>query len=167
MPPKRSRYNESRYSIEARDRELFADKRTRALFETGKSRRWKSVARVATRKLVQIDSVIALDELNVLPGNRLEALKRERKGLHSIRINDQWRICFRWLMASMMWRSSITTNEEQNMSIARPEKGWNITRSPVHPGEMLREEFMKPLGISINGLALELHVPVTHQRNRE
>src|SRR5271157_2853525 len=47
------------------------------------------------------------------------------------------------------------------MSIARPEGGWNITRSPVHPGEMLREEFMKPLGISINGLALELHVPVT------
>ena len=47
------------------------------------------------------------------------------------------------------------------MSIMRPEGGWNITRSPVHPGEMLREEFMKPLGISINGLALELHVPVT------
>jgi len=47
------------------------------------------------------------------------------------------------------------------VSITRPEKGWNISRPPVHPGEMLREEFMKPLGISINGLALELHVPVT------
>jgi addiction module HigA family antidote len=47
------------------------------------------------------------------------------------------------------------------MSIPRPEKGWNITRTPVHPGEMLREDFMKPLGISINSLALELHVPVT------
>ena len=47
------------------------------------------------------------------------------------------------------------------MSITRPEGGWNISRAPVHPGEMLREEFMKPLGISINGLALELHVPVT------
>jgi len=47
------------------------------------------------------------------------------------------------------------------MSIKRPEAGWNVTRPPVHPGEMLREEFMKPLGISINGLALELHVPVT------
>jgi addiction module HigA family antidote len=47
------------------------------------------------------------------------------------------------------------------MSIARPEKGWNIRRPPVHPGEMLREEFMKPLALSINGLALELHVPVT------
>ncbi len=47
------------------------------------------------------------------------------------------------------------------MSIMRPEAGWNITRPAVHPGEMLREEFMRPLGISINGLALELHVPVT------
>ncbi len=47
------------------------------------------------------------------------------------------------------------------MSIKRPERGWNIKREPVHPGEMLRVEFMKPLGISINGLALELHVPVT------
>jgi addiction module HigA family antidote len=47
------------------------------------------------------------------------------------------------------------------MSIMRPEKGWDITRTPVHPGEMLREEFMKPSGISINGLALDLHVPVT------
>ena len=47
------------------------------------------------------------------------------------------------------------------MSITRPERGWDIDRTPVHPGEMLREEFMKPLGISINGLALELHVPVT------
>ena len=47
------------------------------------------------------------------------------------------------------------------MSIMRPEGGWNITRAPIHPGEMLREEFRKPLGISINGLALELHVPVT------
>ena len=60
------------------------------------SRRWSSIARVAVRKLVQIDSVTALEELNVPPGNRLEALKGDRSGLHSIRINDRWRICFRW-----------------------------------------------------------------------
>ena len=60
------------------------------------SRRWNSIARVAVRKLVQIDSVSALDELNAPPGNRLEALKGDRAGLHSIRISDQWRICFRW-----------------------------------------------------------------------
>jgi proteic killer suppression protein len=54
------------------------------------------MARVAARKLVQIDSVTALDELNIPPGNRLEPLKGDRDGQHSIRINDQWRICFRW-----------------------------------------------------------------------
>ena len=74
----------------------FAEKQTRVLFETGMSRRWNSIARVAIRKLVQIDSVTALDELNAPPGNRLEALKGERAGLHSIRISDQWRVCFRW-----------------------------------------------------------------------
>ena len=74
----------------------FAEKETRALFETGTSRRWNSIARVAVRKLVQIDSVTTLDELNVPPGNRLKALKGDRGGLHSIRISDQWRICFRW-----------------------------------------------------------------------
>jgi proteic killer suppression protein len=74
----------------------FADKQTRALFETGMSRRWNVIARVAVRKLVQIDSVATLDELNAPPGNRLEALKGDRAGLHSIRISDQWRICFRW-----------------------------------------------------------------------
>ena len=67
-----------------------------ALFETGKSRLWKSVSRVAVRKLVQLDSAIAIDELNVPPGNRLEALKGDRAGQHCIRINAQWRICFRW-----------------------------------------------------------------------
>jgi proteic killer suppression protein len=74
----------------------FAEKRTRALFETGKSRRWNTIARVAVRKLVQIDSAATLEELTVPPGNRLEALRGDRAGQHSIRISDQWRICFRW-----------------------------------------------------------------------
>ena len=74
----------------------FAEKRTRALFENGKSRHWNSIARTAVRKLVQVDSVTTLEELNVPPGNRLESLKGERDGQHSIRINDRWRICFRW-----------------------------------------------------------------------
>ena len=74
----------------------FAERQTRVLFETGVSRRWSLISRVAVRKLVQIDSVAALEELDIPPGNRLEALKGYRAGLHSIRINDQWRICFRW-----------------------------------------------------------------------
>ena len=56
----------------------------------------KTLWKVATRKLDQLDSVTTLDELRVPPGNRLEALSRDRKGQHSIRINDQYRICFIW-----------------------------------------------------------------------
>lgn len=74
----------------------FADKRTRVLFETGESRRWNSISRAAIRKLVQLDAVTLLHELNIPPGNRLEALKGDRAGQHSVRVSDQWRICFRW-----------------------------------------------------------------------
>jgi proteic killer suppression protein len=52
--------------------------------------------RIATRKLDQLDSAEALDDLRVPPGNRLEALSADRRGQFSIRINDQYRICFRW-----------------------------------------------------------------------
>jgi proteic killer suppression protein len=57
----------------------------------------RSLWTVAARKLDQIDAAVALDDLRVPPGNRLEALKVDRIGQHSIRINDQYRICFRWV----------------------------------------------------------------------
>ena len=69
---------------------------TRALFETGRCRRFASLVKVATRKLVQLDAAQTLDFLRSPPGNRLEALKGDRQGQYSIRINDQFRICFRW-----------------------------------------------------------------------
>lgn len=69
---------------------------TRALFETGKSRRFSGVAGVAMRKLVQLDVAQTLEFLRAPPGNRLEALKGNRKSQYSIRINAQFRICFRW-----------------------------------------------------------------------
>lgn len=56
----------------------------------------QSLWRVAARKLELLDSVVHLDELKVPPGNRLEALAGSRKGQHSIRVNDQYRICFTW-----------------------------------------------------------------------
>lgn len=56
----------------------------------------RSLWKIAVRKFDQLDSVLSLDELRVPPGNRLEALSRKRKGQYSIRINDQYRICFRW-----------------------------------------------------------------------
>ena len=56
----------------------------------------KNIWKIASRKLDQLDSILSLDELRIPPGNRLEALSRDRKGQHSIRINDQYRICFKW-----------------------------------------------------------------------
>ena len=72
---------------------------TRSLYETGKSKRFSSIATVATRKLTQMDAAATLEFLRSPPGNRLEALKYDRLGQHSIRINDQWRLCFRWTVA--------------------------------------------------------------------
>lgn len=69
---------------------------TKELFETGKSKRFASIRTVAERKLQMLDSAATLDFLRSPPGNRLEALAGHRKGQHSIRVNDQWRICFVW-----------------------------------------------------------------------
>lgn len=74
----------------------FRCKDTRALYETGKTRRWATIANVAQRKLAQLDAAATLDFLKSPPGNHLELLEGDRKGQHSIRINKQWRLCFVW-----------------------------------------------------------------------
>jgi proteic killer suppression protein len=72
--------------------DIFNGLNTKAARSTCPQSLWK----MAVRKLDQLDSVTTLDELRVPPGNRLEALSGNRKGQHSIRINDQYRICFVW-----------------------------------------------------------------------
>lgn len=74
----------------------FADKDTDELHRTGKCRRFANIKAVAERKLQMLDAAATLDFLRSPPGNRLEVLSGDRAGQHSIRINDQWRICFRW-----------------------------------------------------------------------
>jgi proteic killer suppression protein len=69
---------------------------TEALFEDRLVTRFRAVERPARRKLLYLHRAQSLRDLMAPPGNRLEALKGERKGQHSIRVNDQWRICFRW-----------------------------------------------------------------------
>jgi proteic killer suppression protein len=66
------------------------------MFEGQNVRRFANIRTVAERKLQQINSAATLAFLRSPPGNRLEALRADRAGQHSIRINDQWRICFRW-----------------------------------------------------------------------
>lgn len=74
----------------------FRCKDTQALFEGKTPRRFRAFAAVAERKLQMIDDASALDDLRAPPGNRLETLRGDRKGQWSIRINEQWRICFRF-----------------------------------------------------------------------
>ena len=75
----------------------FACKVTEQLFQLERVRSVPpEIQRTALRKLAQLHAVTELSQLRVPPGNRLEALKGNRKHQHSIRINDQWRICFRW-----------------------------------------------------------------------
>lgn len=74
----------------------FRNKDTDALFHGTVPRRFRSCARPALRKLLQLHAAQTLGDLAVFPGNRLEALKGKRRGQHSIRVNDQYRICFIW-----------------------------------------------------------------------
>ena len=74
----------------------FRSRDTEQLHKREPVKRFKSIERVALRKLRQLDAATQLRDLTAPPGNRLEALRGNRKGQHSIRINDQWRICFIW-----------------------------------------------------------------------
>ena len=75
----------------------FADLDTERLFQREPVRRFgANVQRIMLRKLVAVDAAEALDDLRRPPGNRLEKLRKDRDGQHSIRVNDQWRVCFRW-----------------------------------------------------------------------
>lgn len=77
----------------------FRDADTEALYRTGRNKRWTNIAKVALRKLDMLDAATILNDLRIPPANRLEALLGNRAGQHSIRINDQWRVCFRWTEA--------------------------------------------------------------------
>ena len=74
----------------------FRDVKTGTLFNDLEVPRLRSIERVARRKLLYLHQARRLEDLRVPPGNRFEALKGERRGQYSIRINDQWRICFYW-----------------------------------------------------------------------
>lgn len=74
----------------------FRDKETEALFHDRWVARFGNIERVARRRLLLLNAAKRLEDLRVPPGNQLKTLKGDRKGQHSIRVNDQWRICFVW-----------------------------------------------------------------------
>lgn len=75
----------------------FGNQETARVFRREFSRRFQGIALVAKRKLDQIHAAAKLSDLGAIPGNRFEALTGDRQGQYSIRVNDQWRICFRWV----------------------------------------------------------------------
>jgi len=74
----------------------FRCKETEKVFLRKPSKRFSNIRRIVLRKLLVLDAAGALADLRVPPANRLEKLSRDRKGQYRIRVNDQWRICFRW-----------------------------------------------------------------------
>ena len=74
----------------------FRDAETEKIFQQQFSKKFQAIEKIAIRKLIHLNRAIALRDLAAIPGNQLEALKGGRKGQYSIRINDQYRICFRW-----------------------------------------------------------------------
>src|ERR1019366_3082363 len=103
--------------------------------------RWSGVAKVAARKLDLLDYAVQLSDLASPPGNRLEPLKGNLLGFHSIRINDQWRVVFRWTASGPMDVHIRDYPWVVKMSARLPR------RKPTSPGEILREEFLVPLGL--------------------
>jgi proteic killer suppression protein len=75
----------------------FRDREAEKLFQDQPSKKYQSIERIARRKLTMLDEAETLKDIAALPGNRLEALKGDRKGQHSIRINDRYRVCFVWI----------------------------------------------------------------------
>jgi len=75
----------------------FRDRETEKVFRREFSRRFQSIAAVAKRKLDHVHAAASISDLAAVPGNRLEALAGGRAGQYSIRVNDRWRICFRWV----------------------------------------------------------------------
>ena len=77
----------------------FADKETEKLWTTERSRKFGAIQRPALRKLIQLNAAETLEDLRFPPGNHLEVLRGDRSGQHSIRVNQQFRICFKWTEA--------------------------------------------------------------------
>jgi addiction module HigA family antidote len=113
------------------------------------------------RKLVMLHGAAELVDLRIPPGNRLEKLHGDREGQHSIRINDQYRVCFVWRDAGAHGVEIVDYHWTRlnGRSVVTPPKKSKAGAWNVHPGEILREEFLKPMDLSVYQLAKELHVP--------
>jgi addiction module HigA family antidote len=119
------------------------------------------------RKLGYLDTAPTLVDLRSPPGNRIEPLVGDRAGQHSIRVNDQWRVCFVWKNGNAENVEIVDTTDGMCPMITRAEaRAINFddiapgpALSPLRPGEVLLEEFMRSLGLTSRALAIELGIP--------
>jgi len=109
--------------------------------------------------LSSIHQARTLRDLSLLPGNRLEALKHDRLGQHSVRINDQYRVCFVWEKGDA--RDVEIVDYHQVLALTGRLTMAKRELPPVHPGEVLREDYLIPAGVTVNALAMALRVPVS------
>jgi len=110
-----------------------------------------NIQKIAFRKLRMLNRSSTIQDLRIPPANKLEALTGNRKGQHSIRINDQWRICFKWQNGNAYNVEIVDYHWGDKMKVKKIP--------PIHPGEILFEEFLKPMNISQNQLGRDLGVP--------
>lgn len=130
----------------------FASRETELLFHSQSVARFSDIEKMARRKLVMLHAATRLTDLSSPPGNRLEALIGARKGQYSIRINNRWRLCFRWLDDGAHDVEIVDYHQERVMELKLDE---------IHPGEILNEEFLLPMKISVVQLADEMDVSVS------
>lgn len=133
---------------------LFAQRDAELLFNDSRSGGFAAIERIIRRKLCSLHAAARLDDLRIPPGNRPEALRGDRAGQHSIRVNEQWRICF-------IWRDGEVHVMSKSSTITDPPGPRRAGAYPISPGEILLEEFMKPLGITQNRLARDIDVLVS------
>ncbi len=118
--------------------------------------------KAALRKLQMLNAATTVDDLAVPPGNRLERLRGDREGQHSIRIKDKYRICFVWRDGDAY---DVQITDYHRGERAMPRRKYRTTAA--HPGEILRTEFMEPMGITAYQLAKALHFAGIYQIVRE
>ena len=141
----------------------FRDAETERLWYEERSRRIPaSLHKAALKKLQILNAAGALSDLALPPGNRLERLKGDREGEHSIRINEQYRVCFEWREGSAC-RVEITDYHRGEKTMAQRKQ----KTVAAHPGEILRTEFIEPMGITAYQLAKALHFPGIYEIVRE
>jgi len=97
-----------------------------------------------------LDAATILEDLRVPPGSRLEKVRGDRDGQHRIRVNQQWRVCFRWRTGNAYDVEIVDYHQEGLMPSTK--------LAPVHPGEVLLEEFFEPMKISQYRLAMDIRV---------